>query len=540
MAPRSAQPASPSALVIVPTRELATQIREELEWLFAELPALQIEAVTGGTSLGLERRALSRGPSLVVATPGRLLDHLRNGAIDPSCVGQVVLDEADRMLDMGFREELQEILDQLPKERSTHLVSATFSGGVLQLANRYQDQVLALEGTRLGAANVDIEHVAHTIRRHESYAALVNILLLGGDSRCLVFVNRRVDAMGLADKLSADGFDAAPLSGELPQSQRQRTLDAFRTGSTKILVATDVAARGIDVPEIATVIHADPPRNPDDYTHRSGRTGRGGKTGRSVLLVLGPEARRVERMLRSSRVEVSWQPVPSPDLVRKALKKAGRRELHERFAASPPPTEAQLAYAKTLLEDREPEALVAMLLEIAIPKPKIEPVEVQGLDPFSDRSGGRANARPRLGARNAPSASGRPVRPTRYTQFQVNWGDKGGATAKRLLSHVCRRGDLASHQVGAIRITAKSATIDIASDVAGDFESKTRRPDNRDPEVVIRRAEGGDGSGQRNGPSSGPAKGPGNGRPDRPKAGLRFGPKGAKPPGGRKGRGPRS
>jgi ATP-dependent RNA helicase DeaD len=494
--PRSSA-AHPTALVIVPTRELAAQVRSELQWLYANLRGLKVEVVTGGTSIDGERRALARGPGLVVGTPGRLLDHMRNHALDCDSIEHVILDEADQMLDMGFREELEGILEQLPESRASHLMSATFPHVVVSLANQYQKNVLSLEGTRLGVANSDIHHIAYSIRRHETYASLVNVLLLAGDSRCLLFVNRRVDATELAEKLASDGFGAAPFSGELPQAQRTRTLAAFRTGTFNILVSTDVAARGIDVPDISTVVHVDPPRNSDAYIHRSGRTGRAGRTGKSILLVAGPESRRVTRMLQVARIEVSWQPVPKPDKVQKALVKQARREMHARLAEEEP-TEAQLIYAKQLIEDRDPAHVIAALIEMAKTKPPRDPMNVVGLDPFVDDRSKQSRARGAApdtrrgpyGAADGDSSKGTKKGSRSYTRFSVSWGDRAGATPSRLLSHVCRRGGLDSQQVGAIQISAKSSTVDIASDVADAFETRARRPDRRDPGIIIGRDEG--------------------------------------------------
>ncbi|MFK7895976.1 MAG: DEAD/DEAH box helicase [Myxococcota bacterium] len=509
----------PTALVIVPTRELAMQVREELAWLYAHLRGFSVAVVTGGTSIPLERRSLAAGPNLVVGTPGRLLDHMRSGALSCHEIEHVILDEADQMLDMGFREELEGILDQLPKDRSSHLVSATFQKNVQALANRYQRNALTLEGTKLGVANADIQHIAYSIRRHETYPALVNVLLLAGDSRCLLFVNRRVDATDLAEKLSRDGFGAAPFSGELPQAQRTRTLNAFRNGTLPILVSTDVAARGIDVPDISTVIHVDPPRNPDSYVHRSGRTGRAGNSGRSILMVVGPETRRVTRMLQSARIEVSFQPVPQPEKVQKALLKQARRMMHERLAEDQP-TETQMMYAKQLLEERDPVAIVATLLEMAKPKPPCEPKAVEGLDPFADnrpgrRGGrdardsrgpaGRRDERPQRGGR--PGARGDSGPPTSFTPFTVSWGQQTGATTGRLLSHICRRGGVESHQVGAIKINSKSSTVDIATDIADNFASRAKTPDKREPGITIRRATGKVTAGPRGGDQGAPRKG---------------------------------
>ena len=497
--------AHPRALVIVPTRELAAQVREELRWLFAELPGATVEVVTGGTSIVRERIALSRRPAFVVGTPGRLLDHMRNDALACDAIEHVILDEADQMLDMGFKDELDAILEQLPEKRSSHLVSATFPHAVKALAGRFQKDALTLEGTKLGDANPDIQHIAYTIRRHETYGALINVLLLAGDSRCLLFVNRRIDATELAEKLAADGFGAAPFSGELPQAQRTRTLAAFRSGLLPILVSTDVAARGIDVPEISAVIHVDPPKNPDSYVHRSGRTGRAGRAGRSILLIEGSESRKVGRMLQATRVPVEWQRVPGPESVQMALAEQARKLLFTRLEEAAP-TEAQRMAAKQLLEERDPIEVVAALLEMAKPKPPCEPMNVVGLDPFNDDGRARKgrNERERRDPRDARGGygsrdgyAGRSERPPRgersaagsFTPFTVSWGEQAGATTARLLSHICRRGELESRQIGAIRVFAKSSLVEVANDVADAFEARARKPDERDPGILIERGK---------------------------------------------------
>ena len=516
--------AHPTGLVIVPTRELAAQVSEELAWLYADIADLTVEVVTGGTSVMMERRALSRGPALVVGTPGRLLDHLKNRAIKADEIAHVVLDEADQMLDMGFREELDAILAEMPPERQSHLVSATFPRAVTQLANRFQNNPMVIEGTRLGEANADIQHIGYGVRRHETFAALVNVLLLAGEERCLLFVNRRVDATDLAEKLARDGFGAAPFSGELAQAQRTRTLASFRNGTLPILVSTEVAARGIDVPGISTVIHVDPPRDPEAYTHRSGRTGRAGLSGRSILFVTPADQNRVKRMLRSAKVDLSFQPVPTPNKVEKALRKRARKALHDTLA-SHTPEESQMMYAKGLLEDHDPVQVIATLLDLAKPDSKCKPMQVQGFDPSQERGPqGRDNRESRGDSRGRPdrnrpghrptrdsrdnfqsnggrtSSSGKrggsgenypPIRPPQeaYTRFFVTWGEGSGATTGRLLSQACRRGGIKSDQVGAIEVSDRVSFISVSNDVAAAFEAKVSRPDSRDPGIVIKRAD---------------------------------------------------
>jgi len=459
----------PSVLVLVPTRELAVQVRDELSWLFEGTRGLGIEVVMGGTSLGLERRALARRPRVVVGTPGRTLDHLQNGALVCDGIDHVVLDESDRMLDMGFREELEAILEQMPKDRRTHLVSATFPGPVRKLADRFQRDALHIEGTRLGEANRDIENLAHVVSRGQTYPAIVNLLLLNEGARCLIFVERRVDASSLAAKLSGDGFPVQSFSGELPQAQRTRTLSAFREGTIKTLVSTDVAARGIDVPDIELVIHADPPGDADTYVHRSGRTGRAGRAGRSVLLVPPRAQRHVARLLAMARIETEWKPAPSAGKVRKQLRKQFRHQIYQRLGAEDGPTQAQTDYAKQLLDGRDPAEVVALLLEMAQPTPSREPIEI--------------------GEPPAPEAPAVRDAAPGFVRFTINWGERGGAAANRLLGHVCRRGDVPGHRIGAIEIGYDESSFDVAASVAARFEKLVRRPDQRDPKLRIVRAE---------------------------------------------------
>ncbi|NQZ97466.1 MAG: DEAD/DEAH box helicase [Myxococcales bacterium] len=460
--------AGPSVLVLVPTRELAMQVRDELHWLYAGVRGLRTEVVMGGTSIMLERRALARQPRIVVGTPGRTLDHMKSGALKSADICHVALDESNRMLDMGFREELEAILEQLPKDRRTHLISATFPAGVRKLADRFQKNALHIEGTRLGAANNDIEHAAHILDRRESYAALVNLLLLNEGARCLIFVERRVDATSLAAKLSGDGFPVQSFSGELPQAQRTRTIEAFRAGAIQTLVSTDVAARGIDVPDIDLVIHVDPPGDADSYVHRSGRTGRAGRTGRSVMLVPPKLQRQIVRLLGAARIEAQWKPAPSAEKVRKQLRKRFRQQIHERLANDETLSQTQIDYAKGLLDGRDPAAVVSLLLEFAQPKSKRQPMNIR-----EPRNGG------------APSAS---AADPGFVRFSINWGEKNGAAANRLLGHICRRGQVKSQLIGSIDIGHDSSTFDVETSVASRFEKLVQRRDARDPHLRIVRA----------------------------------------------------
>ena len=475
----------PLALIITPTRELAAQVQGELSWLFESAAGVQVDVVTGGTEVRAEKQRLRSRARILVGTPGRLLDHIRSRALNLSAVREVVLDEADQMLEMGFRDELDAIVGQLPAERRSHLVSATFPAAVRSLAQSFQNNPLSIEGTQLGRANADIEHVAYLIRPRQTYDAVVNLLLENWGERCLIFVRTRADTTELCEALAGDGFGALPFSGELAQAQRTRTLEAFRNGIIRVLVATDVAARGIDVPDIATVIHADLAKDTDVYTHRSGRTGRAGKTGRSLSIVPVSAQARMHRMFREAGVAASWEPVPSPKKIRQGVTKATRRVVYEKLANAEF-NEAELLYAKNLLEKQEPERVLALLLRMAEPALPREPADVPPTEPraWAPAPAGarsslppRGSAPPRSGARNGAQSG--------FTRFSISWGSRDGATPARCMSHVCRRGGVTRHAIGAIEIGLDGSSVEVSNEFAAEFEQRCRKPDPRDPQVHI-------------------------------------------------------
>jgi ATP-dependent RNA helicase DeaD len=336
--------AHPRVLLVAPTRELAAQIGKELAWLYADLK-ISVCVAIGGTSVSGERRQLARGPAVVVGTPGRLCDHLERGALDLSQTAAIVLDEADQMLELGFREPLETLLGALSEECQRHLVSATFPRPVLALAARYQRKPVMVTGSAPEAAHEDIAHVAYLVHPRERYQALVNVLLMAPSERTLVFVRTRVDAAEVAARLAADGFRAGALSGELAQAERTRMLDAFRCGALAVLVCTDVASRGIDVPEIGRVIHAELPGAPEVLTHRSGRTGRAGRKGVSITLITPQEAFPAETLYARARIHAQLLPAPGQAEVLEETERRLYEELTEETAAEGDSTDGAQADA---------------------------------------------------------------------------------------------------------------------------------------------------------------------------------------------------
>ena len=466
--------ARPRALVVAPTRELARQFEEELSWLYADLGA-RVASTTGGASFRDERRALAAGPAVIVGTPGRLLDHLTRGSIDTSAVGAVVLDEADRLLDLGFREDLEAILAYAPAGHRTHLVSATFPRDVRALADKVQPGAAHVEGTRLGAANVDIDHVVYLVDSHDRTAAIVNLLLVSPDTQTLAFARTRADVARIARDLGQAGFRVSSLSGEMEQPARNRALAAFKRGELQVLVATDVAARGLDVQDIARVLHVDPPNDADTYTHRSGRTGRAGRKGTSAVLVAPGALRRTAQLLLRAGVSHRIEPVPAADAIRAASDARFFAELTAAEAEGSPGFDARTwSLADRLAKSGDATRTIARLLTRA---KYAGPAEARDLRPIAPPAEPRA-------ARAVHAAPN-----DRWVTFRVSWGDAHGADPRRLLAVVCRRGGIEGRQVGAIRIDRTWSTVDVATDVADAFAEAAGQPDPRSPRVLISRAQ---------------------------------------------------
>jgi len=478
--------AKPRVMVVAPTRELAKQVEEELSWLYAAVRA-SVTSVTGGASIRDERRALAAGPAVIVGTPGRLLDHLTRGGIDASQVGAIVLDEADRMLDLGFREDLLAILEHAPPERRTHLVSATFPRDVRALADRVQREPAHVEGTKLGTANTDIEHVIHLVDSRQRLDAIINLLLATSEAQTLVFARTRADVAHMTRDLEHAGFSVSALSGEMEQPARNRALAAFKRGSLHALIATDVAARGIDVQDIARVIHAEPPSDADAYTHRSGRTGRAGRKGTSSILVTPGALGRTAQLLKRAGVRYRMEPIPTAEAIRTTADERLFEELtqNEEFD-----DERAWALAKRISKTEKPTRALARLLARARGAAPAEPRDVRPIAPPSFLERDR-DQRPRERGW-AERAEGRrerrpPDEPASWVPFRVSWGREQGADPRRLLAMVCRRGNVSGSDVGAIRIARSYAVVNIATAVAESFGRSAQEPDPRNPRVTIRR-----------------------------------------------------
>ncbi|MDB4964432.1 MAG: box helicase domain protein, partial [Myxococcales bacterium] len=461
----------PRALVVAPTRELAAQVQRELGWLFAPTGA-RIGAFTGGTDLRGDARALRRGVEVAVGTPGRLVDLIQRKTLDLSGIQVVVLDEADEMLDLGFREALETVLEAVPAERRTLLFSATLPPPIRALAKKFQRDAIAID-PRAGApatAHEDIRHVAYLCADGERLAAMVNILRLADDERAIIFCRTRDNVAELHGALTARGFKAAAISGDREQAERTRALEALRQRRVRVLVATNVAARGLDLPDVGLVLHADLPENAESLTHRSGRTGRAGQKGVNAFIVDRGSRRRAERLFRDAHLKLGWTTPPDAAAVAAHDRAQLQAEVTEALAG--PVAIESTTMAEELIANHDAIAAVAVLLERALKdRPAGEtltPVEVRDMEP----------------TKRAPSSGD-------MVLFQVNLGAKDKAEPNWILPLVCKRGGVTRRDVGAIRVARDHTLFEISSKVAREFGANAAEADPRAPNVRIGPAEGG-------------------------------------------------
>lgn len=444
----------PMVLVITPTRELAIQVQNELSWLFEHAGGRVVSCV-GGMDPRREQRALAGGAHIVVGTPGRLQDHIQRKNLDLSECLAVVLDEADEMLDLGFREELEFILQAAPPLRRTLLFSATIPKEIAALARKFQRDALRIDTAASGQPHKDIEYRGVLIAGHEIETGLVNLLRYH-DARSLVFCATREAVRRLHGKLQERGFSAVALSGELSQSERNTALQALRDGRARVCIATDVAARGLDLPDLDLVIHADLPTNKETLLHRSGRTGRAGRKGICLLLVPSSKRRRAELLLSSANLTAAWEGPPQAEEI--------RRRDQQRLLCDPaltePPLAEELVLAKALLEQQTPETIATALIRVfAARLPEPEEITIQPPPPEAPRS---KRPFPR-------STDFEPAEKGEMVWFRSTVGRQNNADPKWLIPLICRNGGITKQEIGAIRIFDQETKFEIAGYAAERF-----------------------------------------------------------------------
>jgi ATP-dependent RNA helicase DeaD len=464
---------TPLALVIAPTRELALQVSRELQWLYAKAGA-RIATCVGGMDASKERRALRAGAHIVVGTPGRLRDHLERGALDLSALKAAVLDEADEMLDMGFREDLEQILDATPADRRTLLFSATMPRPIVALARRYQRDALRISTVGDDRGHGDIAYQVVTVSPSEIEAAVVNLLRFHEAETAILFCATRDNVRHLHATLQERGFAVVALSGEHSQSERNHALQALRDRRARVCVATDVAARGIDLPSLSLVVHVEIPRDAETLQHRSGRTGRAGRKGTAVLIVPYPRRRRVESMLRGAKINAEWIEAPTAATIR-------AQDRERMLAALLEPVEfdeEDRALADRLLAERSPEDIAAALVRAHranLPQPE---------DMIENTPEARRAAQ---AERHRPGFED-------VMWFRMDIGRRQNADPRWILPLLCRRGHITRNEIGAIRIGANETWFQVPTAIARKFNAalaRTEKAEGDDGSVRIEPSDGG-------------------------------------------------
>ncbi|MCF2905555.1 DEAD/DEAH box helicase [Octadecabacter sp. CECT 8868] len=436
-----ARAGSPLALIIAPTRELAMQVKRELAWLF-EKAGVVMASTVGGMDMRDERRALDRGAHIVVSTPGRLRDHIMRGSIDLSNLKAVVLDEADEMLDLGFRDDLEFILENAPEDRQTLLFSATVPAAIAKLAKSYQTDALRIATTNTASQHADIEYRALNVGPRDTENAIINVLRYYEAPNAIVFCNTRATVNRMTTRLSNRGFSVVALSGELTQSERTNALQAMRDGRARVCVATDVAARGIDLPNLELVIHAELPTGSDTLLHRSGRTGRAGRKGISALIVPPAVRRKADRLLGWAKLTAEWADAPSADDV---TTKDEERML-EQLGDADPLDDSETGIIRKLTEAYTAEQIATAYLRM-----------------YRERH----SAPEELAAPNEAPKPRQAFGPSVW--FSIAGGNKAGAEPRVILPVVCKAGDVSRDDIGAIRIQKDASFVEIRESAVKGF-----------------------------------------------------------------------
>jgi ATP-dependent RNA helicase DeaD len=479
---------APYALVIAPTRELALQVRRELEWLY-EPTGARIASCVGGMDMTKERRALSQGAHIVVGTPGRLRDHISRGSLDMRDLRAVVLDEADEMLDLGFREDLEFILGESPEDRRTLMFSATVPKPIALLAKQFQKDALRISATNDREQHADIEYHIMPVAPRERENAIINSLLFYDAQNTIIFGSTREAVKHLTSRLSNRGFAVVSLSGELSQAERTNALQAMRDGRARVCVATDVAARGIDLPNLDLVIHADLPNNSETLLHRSGRTGRAGRKGICVLIVPASRRRTAERLLQGAKLSTTMVPPPDSDAINKRN--------HDRILNDPALTEVMTGeesdFVRELLSLHSVEQIAAAYLRqqmAARPAPEeLSNTPAHVLEPIRD-SGRRGSFDDRLGRGERTSRSDRFTDFESGAWFTVSVGRKQRAEPRWLLPLICKAGDITKTDVGSIKILETETRFEITASKADAFLARIKQFGTGEKGVNIARSEG--------------------------------------------------
>ncbi len=474
---------APQILVLAPTRELAVQVAEAMTEFSKHMRGVNVVALYGGQRYDVQLRALRQGPQIVVGTPGRLLDHLKRGTLDLSKLSGLVLDEADEMLRMGFIEDVETIMAQIPEGHQTALFSATMPEAIRRITRRFMKEPQEVRIQSSVTTRPDISQsywTAYGMRKNE---ALVRFLEAEDFDAAIIFVRTKNATLEVAEALERSGYSSAALNGDMNQSLREQTLERLKDGRLDILIATDVAARGLDVERISLVVNYDIPMDSESYVHRIGRTGRAGRAGRALLFVENRERRLLRNIERTMKLTIPEADLPNADLL-------GKRRL-EKFAAKVQQQleSSDLDQYRALLAQIQPtaegeeldmETLAAALLKMAQgerslivpPDAPMRPKrEFRDRDDRFERRGDRNDRGPR-GDRPERGGEDRPRRERRdageMELYRIEVGRDDGVEVRHIVGAIANEGDISSRYIGNIKLFGSHSTIELPKGMPGE------------------------------------------------------------------------
>ncbi|MDZ7323610.1 DEAD/DEAH family ATP-dependent RNA helicase [Kosakonia sacchari] len=473
---------APQILVLAPTRELAVQVAEAMTDFSKHMRGVSVVALYGGQRYDVQLRALRQGPQIVVGTPGRLLDHLKRGTLDLSKLSGLVLDEADEMLRMGFIEDVETIMAQIPEGHQTALFSATMPEAIRRITRRFMEEPQEVRIQSSVTTRPDISQsywTAYGMRKNE---ALVRFLEAEDFDAAIIFVRTKNATLEVAEALERSGYNSAALNGDMNQALREQTLERLKDGRLDILIATDVAARGLDVERISLVVNYDIPMDSESYVHRIGRTGRAGRAGRALLFVENRERRLLRNIERTMKLTIPEVELPNAELL-------GKRRL-EKFAAKVQQQleSSDLDQYRALLakiqpsaeEEMDIETLAAALLKMAQgERPLILPPdapmrpkrEFRDRDDRFERRGDRNDRGPR-GERSERGGEDRPRRERRdvgeMELYRIEVGRDDGVEVRHIVGAIANEGDISSRYIGNIKLFGTHSTIELPKGMPGE------------------------------------------------------------------------
>ncbi len=492
----------PSVLILVPTRELAIQVAEAVTRYGKELK-ISVLPVYGGQAIGPQLHALKRGVDVIVATPGRALDHIRRKTLQLKTIQMVVLDEADEMLDMGFAEDLDAILEQTPKERQTALFSATMPLRIASIAKRHLkapvEIKIAKEPLKAGAAP-RVHQTAYIVARPHKVAALARILDVEAPKSALVFCRTRIEVDEITAMLTSRGHKAEAIHGGMNQPQRDRVMSAFRSGQTELLVATDVAARGLDIPSVSHVVNYDLPTSPEGYVHRIGRTGRAGREGAAITVIDPREQRLLWNIEQLTKAKIIVTPVPTAaDLRTKRLARA-KSAIEEVLAAGD--LDQFRAVVASLAGQGDPIEVAAAAMkfvfrmqggerkEYDIPAVSARPPEWPSMArrpmPMGDPRGRAGGMMPREGQSRPFYAPGRGGRTAGIAKVYIGAGKEAGIRPGDLVGAIANEAGLNSNVIGAVEVMDRFSLVEVPEVLAREVIEALSRTRVKGQKVAVR------------------------------------------------------